>query len=205
MKEYNLRNYSGCLGSYSLLCSPGDFAFLGAALLESYIGNRKSIKIADIFQLQEPTSCFFPWPLPFDLGYLHELIHILYALSRHYGPEVFGLYPPFFVGVLGISCYARHLHDFIDRYLRCCIGEPTYGEIGLYNLQARIFLQELLSVVLRKAKAERKPEIEKFVNQFFGYPYGDNEGGGIRKGIESDFEGGGIGIIHTVVNLGEGE
>jgi len=39
---------------------------------------------------------------------------------------------------------------------------------------------------------------------FFGYPYGNNEGG-TKKKEEFNCEGGGVGIIYTSINLGEGE
>jgi hypothetical protein len=43
MREVNLPNYSGCLGSFNLLFSPGDFVFVSAPQLESFVGNRETI------------------------------------------------------------------------------------------------------------------------------------------------------------------
>ncbi len=44
MKEYNLPNYSGCLGSYGLLFKPGDFAFASANVIDALLVNAISVK-----------------------------------------------------------------------------------------------------------------------------------------------------------------
>jgi hypothetical protein len=56
---------------------------------------------------------------------------------------------------------------------------------------------------MRKAQRERRTEIMDFINEFFRYPYGNGEGG-MKQDVEFDYEGGGIGIIYTSINLGEG-
>ena len=208
-KEYNLHNYSGCLGSYSLLYSPGDFAFVSAPRLESYLGKKKSIDIADMFQLQEQTNYCFALPMPQHWRYSHvlinELIHVSYKMYKYGGLRRFPYCLPFPIGIGGTSCYARHLHDYTDKYLRSFIGEPTYAEIGIYNPQARIFLLELLSATLKKVRAEKKKAAVNFLREFLNYSYGDNQRGGFQEEVEFDYEDGGIGIICTVVDLGEGK
>ena len=39
-KNYAIPNYSGCLGSYGFLYKPGDFAFVSATKLDSYVGQK---------------------------------------------------------------------------------------------------------------------------------------------------------------------
>jgi len=199
MKKFNLPNYSGCLGSFNLLFWPGDFAFTSAPKLESFIGNRRSISIDDIFKLWEPPS-YFIYPIPFYWPHIEELLYFWRKLWKY------GVFIPFSlfcsIGVLGSSHYASNVHDFVDKYLRGCIGELIYSNIGVYNKPALDFLHDLLSAIKKKAQREGRKEVEDFVTEFFDHPY-SNGGGGMREGAEFDYEGGGIGIIYTSINLGE--
>lgn len=207
MKEHNLPNYSGCLGAYNLLYRPGDFSFIGARRLEAYMGNRKSLNIKDIFALGESITYCLGCPYQHcSWGYNEELRYLCREIFRHAFP--YPILPADLLnGVLGSSCYAPHVHDFVDKYLRGYIGELSYAELGVYNVHAQRFLRELLSVVEGKAQKENKREIVEFVGEFFNYPYGGNDNGGgerdTRQGQDFDYEGGGLGIIHTIINLGE--
>jgi|GEM_PF-1152474 len=202
-KEFSLPNYSGCLGSFNLLFYPGDFAFVGARRLENLVGNRISINIIDIAKLWEPCTNGFLYPpfYNFDWHFIEELLYIWHKVYRHvmYIPFL----PPYFIGILGFSHYASNIHDFVDKYLRGYIGELTYSDIGACNTPAFDFLRELFSAIMRKAQREKRTEIINFVNEFFGHSYGGNQGG-MREDVEFDYEGGGIGIIYTSINLGEG-
>lgn len=201
MREFSLPNYFGCLGSFSLFFRPGDFIFVSAGQLESFIG-RKSINIDNISKLSEPPNYYFTYPTPFDWHYIEELLYIWSKMHRYRMHIPF--FPPNFIGILGFSRYASNIYDFTDKYLRGYIGELTYSDIGVYNTPAFDFLRELLSAIMKKAQKEKKTGVANFVKEFFKYPYSGNEGG-MREGIEFDYEGGGIGIIHTSINLGEGE
>lgn len=193
-KKYYLPNFSGSLGSYSLIYSPGVFSFVSASRLSSYIGNKKSLNITDIFKLQEPIFCYFPPFIPEIISIVCELLEIE-SLTRHFHPH--------FMGVLGLAHWAPNTYDFVDKYLRGCIGELCFSKAGIYNSQVRKFIEELLSAVKIKAIKERNEKIIRFVNEFFEYPYG------VRKNkrefpeeMDFDFKGGGLGIIQTVINLG---
>ena len=201
MKEFNLLNYSGCLGSFNLLFRPGDFVFLSAPLLERLVGNRKSIGRFRISQIWEPPCYCFHYPTPFDCPYIFWKRKVCGHESRS----------PFFphcccMCVLGFCRFASNIHEFVDKYLRGNIGELIYSDFGIYNAPAFDFLHELLSAIRRKAK--QKPEqngnaeIIKFIEEFFSPSYSGNKGG-MREGIEFDYEGGGIGIIYTTINLGD--
>lgn len=205
MREFNLPNYSGCLGSFNLLFRHGDFVFVSAPQLESFVGNRKSINLFNVYKLLDPPTFYSACPISFDLPHIEEFFYIWREVWRrwpHRMPVQF--FPPYFIGVLGFSRSASNIHDFVDKYLRGYIGELTYSDIGVYNTPAFDFLRELFSVIMRKAQKEKKTEFINFVNEFFRYPYGGNEGG-MRENIEFDYEGGGIGIIYTSINLAEGE
>jgi hypothetical protein len=201
MREFNLPNYSGCLGSFNLLFRPGDFVFVSAPRLESFVGNRKSLSRANISKLEEPLCYYFPYPVPLDWPHIKDLFYIWRKLWRHGMPIPF--FAPYFIGILGFSRSASNIHDFVDKYLRGYIGELTYSDIGIYNTPAFDFLCELFSAIMRKAQKEEKIEFINFIDEFFRHPYGGQEGG-IREGVEFDYEGGGIGIIYTSINLGEG-
>ena len=200
MREFNLPNYSGCLGSFSLLFRPGDLAFVSATQLENIVGNRKSIDIVNISKLWESPSHYFTYYPPFDWPYIQKLLHIQCKMCGH--RMFIPFFPPYFVGILGLSHSASNIHDFVDKYLRGYIGELTYSDVGFYNKPALDFLRELLSAIMLKAQKENKTEVAGFVTEFFEHPYGDNEGG-IQKDVEFDYEDGGIGIIYTLINLGE--
>jgi hypothetical protein len=201
MKEFNLPNYSGCLGSFNLLFRPGDFVFVSAPRLESFLGNRKSLSRATISKLEEQPCYYFPYPEPFDWPHIEDLFYFWRKLWRHGMPIAF--YPPYFIGILGFSRFASNIHEFVDNYLRGNIGELTYSDIGIYNTPAFDFLCELLSAIKKKAQKEGKTEFIKFIDEFFGHPYAyGGQKGGIREGVEFDYEGGGIGIIYTSINLG---
>jgi len=202
MKEFNLPNYSGCLGSFNLLFRPGNFVFVSAPQLESFLGNRKSLSRANISKLEEPLCYYCPYPIPFDWPHIEDLFYIWRKLWRHGIPIPFS--PPYFIGILGFSRFASNIHEFVDKYLRGNIGELTYSDIGIYNTPAFDFLCELFSAIMRKAQKEGKTEFINFIDEFFRHPYGGQKGG-IRQGVEFDYEGGGIGIIYTSINLSEGK
>jgi hypothetical protein len=69
--EHSLPNYSGCLGSYGLLYSPGDFAFLSATELDSCVGLEKRFRMKDLHMLYLSVS-----PVP-------EIEFISYVLGNH--------------------------------------------------------------------------------------------------------------------------
>lgn len=200
-KDFNLPNYSGCLGSYGLLYNPGDFSFVSGTRLDSYLGSSKKINGNDIFLMRERREDRIEireWH-----HFLHERVHIL---CKHIcGPRCdicCHLYP--FLMFIGNCHFAGNVFDFVDKYLRLCIGEPTDMKIGKKNVNARKFLCKLLSAIRIKAKRDGLDEVLKFANDFFKYRFSDNEGEGeYRNNIEAGFEGGGIGIIHTMINLGE--
>ncbi|MEZ0345229.1 MAG: hypothetical protein ABWK01_01590 [Infirmifilum sp.] len=177
-REFILPNYSGCLGSYNLLFRPGDFVYVSASLLESFIGNRKCIDMSDVSRLWEQPCCDFTYPKLFAW------------------PDV--------VGILGFSRCSPNVHDFVDKYLRGYIGELIYSDVGAYNRPALDFLHELLSAIMKKAEKENNEEVESFVSEFFDYPYSDYPGG-MKEDVNFDYEGGGIAIIYTLIDLGGGE
>lgn len=84
------------------------------------------------------------------------------------------------------------------------IGEPTYMEKRIDNSQTRNFLHELLSAIKFKAEKEANENILNFINEFTKYRYAGSSGKGeLKRDKEFDQEGGGIGIIHVIINLGE--
>lgn len=207
IKEYNLPNYSNCLGSYGLLYKPGDFAFASAKIVEAFLGNSKNISIENILSSTDfcEPSMFCPHPL-FRCRDPEELFHLCYKLYRHYFRKPFFPYPIFpnnLLPVIGNSIRSCNVHEFTDKYLRALIGEFTFAYELFYNKPVFQFLQELMIAIRRKAQRERNDKILNFVDSFCQHAYGEGQGG---EGFgEFDYEGGGIGIIHTVINLGEGE
>ena len=193
MKEFNLPNCFGCLGSFNLLYKPGDFVFISASLLETLLGKNKSISLNKISYLGKLLSYYLPF-----MGFCCWKI-MRYECGFYFPDCYFD-----FKNILGFSHYAYKVYDFVDKYLRGFIGELAYSPIGWYNKPAGDFLKELLLKIRKKAKEKEDRNILSFIDEFFKYSYVGNQinrGGEDRE--EFDYEGGGIGIIHVLINLGE--
>jgi hypothetical protein len=95
------------------------------------------------------------------------------------------------------------VYEFIDEYLRANVGEPVFAETGLNNSQARTLLHNLLTAVKIKAKREGSKRMLNFVESFRNFPYVDKGKNQSNEDVDFDPEGGGIGIIHTTIDLME--
>jgi hypothetical protein len=197
MQEYILPNYSGCLGSYGLIYRPGDFFFVSAIDLDSFVGVRNSLKMNELHPL--PTiKRYFPF-LPYFHPDIDELIYLMERFYRHYESWI-----DLYWNIFDNYHFSYNIFDFAHKYLTVGIGEPIFMVRGVDNPQARSFLHDLLSAARIKAEKKNLSDISDFVNGFFRYNYAPNEERREpRRGIEFDFMGGGIGIIHTTINLGE--
>jgi len=128
-KEYNLPNYSRCLGTHGLLYYPGDFALVSSNMLDIILRNKKQLKLEDLL-------------LYGGRGYY---LNLYYRCSEFY--SLMCMCP-----VLGNSCIAYNAYEFSDKYLRGYIGEMVYAEDFHYNRHAFQFLQDLFSVMRKKPK-----------------------------------------------------
>jgi hypothetical protein len=226
MKEYNLSNYSSCLGSYGLLYKPGDFAFASAKIVEAILGNSKSIGIKSMLSVTDFREPLMLCPHPFFHFKDIEELYLCCKLCKHNLRSHFFSYPIFqnsFLPVIGNSISSSNVHEFSEKYLRALIGELTFAYEFPYNRLAFQFLQDLMTEL--KKKGQKEDKILEFIDSFYWYAYGkgrreggQKEGGqkegGQGEGGEGEGEGGlgdfdydgrGIGIIHTMINLGEGE
>lgn len=222
-REFNLPNYSDCLGSYGMLYEPGDFAFVSAVRLESYLQNDNKVNGNDLFVLCEDKGVNYPFVLPYrweDWWHIYEyFLHSHKHLCSTDSCICYNMLP--FVPLFGNCLFARNVFDFADKYLHFFIGEPTCAAIGKSNNHAKDFLYKLLSRLKVKAQQDKKEDAKKisnFVKSFFTYQYLNDEiENGIRTGtksdfdgvdriskeIESDYDGGGLTIVYTTINLGE--
>jgi len=98
--------------------------------------------------------------------------------------------------ILGFCHFAPDILYFTDNYLRGNIGEMTCSCIGNYNKSASEFIRELVKG-LKKREDKRE-----FAEEFLKYKCVCNDKNNDEP-PEVDFEGGGIGIIWTIINLGE--
>jgi hypothetical protein len=178
IKKHSLPNHSGCLGSYGLLYKPGDFAFVSATRLSLFAGGKKTLKMAELHDLADDrVTHVFCWA--------PVLISPLW-------------------NIFGNCHFCQDAFNFVDEYLKMNVGEPVFMMAGMDSPQARSFLQELMSAIESKAKKEGDQGMHDFVKEFRQFPY-ENEEGQDRfdENPDFDFEGGGIGIIHTTIDLGE--
>lgn len=185
MTTYNLRNFSGCLGSYGLLFKPGDFAFVSAPKLDSFIGVKPRMKWDEFHTLLSEVN-------------LHDSIINNSFNSFYYWwktePNLFGNYH-----------HSFNVYDFISKYLSMGIGEPTFMKIGDYNQESRDFLLDLFSALKQKEEqeeTEESKELKELVNQFFNHKYADTpDKNDYNDNVKFDSKGGGIGIVHTTMEL----
>ena len=98
--------------------------------------------------------------------------------------------------ILDFCHFAPDILYFTDNYLRGNIGEMTCSCIGNYNKSASEFIRELVKGL---KKREGKKE---FAEEFLRYKCVCNDKNNDET-PEFDFEDGGIGIIWTIINLGE--
>jgi len=62
MKDYNLPNYSGCLGSHGLLYYLGDFAFISSKQLDAILSGKNKLKLENLALNIAPNNLCFCFP-----------------------------------------------------------------------------------------------------------------------------------------------
>lgn len=196
-KHYNLPNFSGCLGTHGLLYHPGDFAAVSSKKLEDFLlslKNRKTIRLNDLFVLNtlQATMC---------LCHLSLFLDIARYFWKYY--EFLPL-PCCNLPILGNYCTTSNAYEFSHRYLIGHVGELIYAKGLPYNENALKFLQDLFSAHKKKAGREGLALILDFIDSYYthGYANAGGDGGGEDRGDVGGYEGGGFGIIHTIINLG---
>jgi len=203
-REYNLVNYSNCLGSYGLLYEPGDFVFSSAKIIETFLVNKSSLVIENIISATNfyETMVFSPY---FPLKDSNELPYILHKLRKIYFRNSYLPYPIVpnkLIPILGNSICSYNTNEFTERYLRALIGELTFSYEFSYNHMVFQLLQDLMTTIRGKAQSEGSKEIKNFIDSFYKFNYGNKKGG--ESLGEFGYKGGNLGIIHTLINLGEG-
>jgi len=106
--------------------------------------------------------------------------------------------------MLGDSHYCSNAYIFSDRFLKLNIGELVFNGLGTYNQQARILIQDLIGELRRRKIKTREPELSAFLSHLISFPCDDEDNVG-NDGNEPGFDvnDGGIGIVHTKIDLGE--
>lgn len=198
-KDFMLVNYSGCLGSYGLLYDPGDFAFVSAVDLDSFIEQRNALKMNELHDLvyrsdQTPFFSFY--------HFVPDINELLYLVDKFY--KYSGYNWRFLWSIFGNHHYAHNVYDFAHKYLTVSIGEPVFMKIGIDNPHVRGLLYELLTGLKTQAKRNGMIALSEFTDEFFKYNYARGEGrDNSNENIEYEFDGGGMGIIHTIIDLKE--
>jgi len=127
-----------------------------------------------------------------------EAALLVYSLGSSLRPQLWNL----------LSNYhaAQNTFDFAQKYLTMGIGEHLFTPIGPSNPQARHFLHQTLMNIKRKATKTNRPHVINFVNSYFRHPHADHRNDSEphpENRAFDDVEIGGIGFIHTTINLGE--
>lgn len=200
--DYNLPNFSGCLGSYNFLFDPGDFIYVAAPILDSYLANKKSIRNDELYNISTKYNYYY--------GHIYNPLynHSCYFIYRYY-PLICSFLDYLSRGyIFGYSRYASNVYDFTDKYLRATIGELSYSFDGYYNKIALYFLNKMISSQLIKNPQDEN--IKKFVDSFYEYDYAtishnrlnyNNNDGGEAKVSGDNENWGGFGFVHTIIYI----
>jgi hypothetical protein len=204
-KEYKLPNYSNCLGTHGFLYYPGDFALVSSKLLDIILSSRKrTFYLKDLLNLEY-------------LEFVNQKASLLFWRNVYNLFSKFCKFRYFFpnwqLPLLINKCVIYNAYDFAREYLLGHIGELIYAKEEVFpflfpqNNFALRFLQDLLSMLESRSKKDKA--VQNFISSFNMYSYANLGGGGsesIAGSYDMEFEeGGGIGIVHTVINLGEAE
>jgi hypothetical protein len=189
--EISLQNYSGSLGTYDLLYEPGDFIHVNAPLLDTILSNHKSLRRKEFSLLEKNRGVYFE--ITCSLVY-EELLHF---------------YLPFYKYSLGgcapfcASAFSANAHHFIQEYLRGCVGETIFG-IGIdYDKESLKLIRDIFRNLKERGKKISDASLESFADSFLNIPYAiDNKDESQGRDFNGD---GGIAIIYTKVDLGDGK
>lgn len=232
-KKLKLNNGFGSLGSYILLYSPGDFTYVTAPILETLLGGKSCIKHRDFSLLcvspcYLSSFCFMP-----NISALINCIEDCFDYSKYrffellircrercgysrYRKCFYSCFPPLFS-----MNYAHTYNDFLYCYLTGKIGEIIMFDGFVINTIVKTMIENIFNMV-KKICEQSQGSMQFFgssnqntndiIENIEGYlknvSYDNNGEGGdgdYDKWNDFDPEGGGFGIIHTIINLGEGE
>ena len=185
-KVYDLLNFSKCLGSYALLYGSGDFMLVGSCALHGLAGGGGGVDVGRLSDLCLRYGDAF-------LSFVPEVIDFMslrWMLRRT---------SPYSLIVPPSVCFASNVYSFAERYLGFLVGEPVYSEVGVYNTRARELVLDIIHTLKRRAESVGDEALLRFSREFLRYPYGDS-GPAVEPSLSG--EGGGLGIIYTVINLG---
>jgi len=193
-------DYSGCLGSYYLYRSPGDFVFISAKELDRSLGSKKRITFDKLLQFRSDASHtrafeapFFGYPGPFkglDESYdyfkqFYRFIMINRMSTSHYGIH----WGSGTSKILGNVQFGKSVYDTIGEFCRLNIGEPIFACDS--EIPVNEFAYRLLNTVIRYiARTEQNR-----LGQLIGF------NADARYFEDVDLRGMRIGILHTITEV----
>lgn len=104
-----------------------------------------------------------------------------------------------------LNChFTPDVNAFVNHYLKMNIGEPVFAQEGIFNSQAKYFLNELFQVLRTKSNVERNKPLVNLVDSFRQFPYADElTHHNYEETDEPYFGDDGLGLIYTSIKLGE--
>lgn len=178
--------------SYGLLYVPGDFALASATELDSYLVNRNNMTLPELYHLRPYLRSYPISGLRFPYSQIAPLLHFVRGLGFHVSRDIFGNHQ-----------HAYNAFDFARKYLTMGIGEPVIAQVGITNLQARLFLADMLQALRTKLDRTRSSEILDFFADLPEYDREETEfDGGYEKRASEYPEDRGIGLIHAILKIG---
>lgn len=201
-RRITIPDYTGCLGSYYLYRSPGDFVFISAKELDRSLGSKKRITFDKLVQFRIDASHtrafeapFFGYPMLFeDPEHLYHYFKLLY----HNLPNL-RFQPPFGINVgsstseiLGNVQFGKSVYDTIGEFCRLNVGEPVFAYDS--EIPVNEFAYQLLNTVIRYIARTEQGSLRQLIGFNANAPYFE----------DADLHGSRIGILHTITEVTAG-
>jgi hypothetical protein len=209
-------NSSGSLGSFGFLYAPGDFAFVSARRFAANFGNSDHVLGSELrrlakqdFNKDRVPPCVAPSRVLGRLPPWERLRHL-----ANWPAWPVGTWPE--MALVGNVTYLENTHELIRCYFSLNLGEPTKHAFLPDDLPTRALLGGFFENARRIGEKRNLTDLQAVGEGFRKFPYYQ---GGREDDIDSDlassprdrdgdqpeddFGGGGLGIVHATINLGE--
>lgn len=154
-KYYSLVDNTNTLGSYGLLYSPGDFAFISAKVLADKIGQSKTFSLKDL-----------------------SMDSIAY--QKHWGYFPMHINSERILPMFDTKIYCSNIYEFVLHYLRLNIGDIIFDSVFSHsvNYEAKQLIEDIFKSLLRSDDTY----IQSFAKEYLGHSdqTSEFESGGLR-------------------------
>ena len=205
--SYSFQNTSGCLGTHGLLYYPGDMFVVSSRILNTLVASKPSVTL-DWLVPRVLWLDLQSWPRhPLDM---HALVELYCFIGRH------RLIPPQCMETLLCNpnatwmrwphkCATLNVFDFAHAYLNLQVGEMVYAP---EPMRANRAVHDLVIALMRRLAAAEskggKDTWSRLGKQYLNLTYASGQADQPPTDSQTWLEeGGGLGIVWTLIDLGE--